>query len=92
MSTTSTLRQHTPKSGTINSIKRNCIALINRFNNYFIKSYYECFRSDWSDDGHMSHVTSVRETVHSIQSDSLKYMKKKIWMYHIKKLNVNAVA
>ena len=42
MSTTSTLRQHSQKLGTINSIKRNCIALINRFNNYFIKSYY-CF-------------------------------------------------
>ena len=40
MSTTSTLRQHTTKSGTINSIKRNCIALINRFNNHIIKSYY----------------------------------------------------
>ena len=40
MSTTLTLKQHTPKSGTIISIKRKCIALINRFNKYFIKSYY----------------------------------------------------
>ena len=36
---------------------------------------FECYRSDWSNDGHMSHVKSVRETVYSIQSDSLKYMK-----------------
>ena len=53
----------------------------------------ECYRSDWSDDSHMSHVTSVRETVSSIQSNSLKYMKKKtLWLYHIKNLSINAVA
>ena len=50
MSTTSTLRQHSPKSGTINSIKRNCIALINRFNNYFIKSYYHRQRNPKTTD------------------------------------------
>ena len=31
----------------------------------------ECYISDRSDDGHMSHVTSVRETVYSIQSDEI---------------------
>ena len=47
---TSTLKQHTPKSGTIISIKRNCIALINRFNKYFIKSYYHRQRNPKTTD------------------------------------------
>ena len=34
----------------------------------------------------MSHITSVRETVYSIQSDSLKYMKKIMDVSHKKKL------